>query len=168
MQRQGKMASREDPAERTGYLRYFYRGRRPTNLGRFWSSAVAWASGVGLTPKVLLTLQVKNRSNGKLDSTILAVVNHQGQRYLVSMLGDGSKWVQNIRAAGGGAFIKRGQSRLVMLVEIPIAERAAILKAWCQVATSGRNHLPVPHDAPISAFEAIAADYPVFRIDPAE
>ena len=25
----------------------------------------------------------------------------------------------------------------------------------------------VPHDAPVSAFETIAADYPVFRIDPA-
>jgi len=26
--------------------------------------------------------------------------------------------------------------------------------------------LPVRHDAPVSAFESIAADYPVFRIDP--
>lgn len=34
-------------------------------------------------------------------------------------------------------------------------------------ATSGRKHLPVPYDAPVSAFEAIAGDYPVFRIDPA-
>ena len=42
-----------------------------------------------------------------------------------------------------------------------------ILKAWCQVATSGRHHPPVQHDAPVSAFEAIAKDYPVFRIDPA-
>jgi hypothetical protein len=83
------------------------------------------------------------------------------------MLGDGSEWVQNVRAAGGEAFIKRGRSRPVMLTEIPSEEQAPILKAWCQVATSGRHHLPVPHDAPVSAFEAIAADYPVFRIDPA-
>jgi len=27
--------------------------------------------------------------------------------------------------------------------------------------------LPIPYDAPIAAFEAIVADYPVFRIDPA-
>ena len=36
-----------------------------------------------------------------------------------------------------------------------------------QEATSGRKHLPVPYDALVSAFEAIAEDYPVFRIGPA-
>ena len=160
-------ASRGDPAERSGYLRFFYRDWRPTRLGKIWNGAFAWVSGLGLTPQILLTLQVKSRSSGRLCSTVLVVASHQGQRYLVSMLGDGSEWVRNVRAAGGEAFIKRGRSRPVMLTEIPPEERAPILKAWCQVATSGRHHLPVPHDAPVSAFEAIAADYPVFRIDPA-
>jgi hypothetical protein len=54
-----------------------------------------------------------------------------------------------------------------MLTEIPAKERAPILKAWCEVATSGRQRLPVAHDAPVSAFETIAPDCPVFRIDPA-
>jgi hypothetical protein len=53
----------------------------------------------------------------------------------------------------------------VVLTEIPPDERAPVLKAWCQVAKSGRRHLPVSYDAPLSAFEAIATDYPVFRID---
>ena len=78
-----------------------------------------------------------------------------------------SDWVRNVRAAGGEAFIKRGRSRRVKLIEIPPEERAPIIKAWCQIATSGRRHLPIAHDAPVSAFEAIAADHPVFRIDPA-
>ncbi len=159
--------SREGPAERRGYLRFFYRGRRPTRLGRIWSRGFAWVSGLGLTPRILLSLQVKSPSSGRLCSTILVVASHQGQRYLVSMLGEGSEWVRNVRAAGGEAFIKRGRSRPVRLTEIPSSERAPILRAWCQVATSGRQHLPVAHDAPVSAFEAIAADYPVFRIDPA-
>jgi hypothetical protein len=158
-------AQREDPAERSGYLRFFYRGWRPTRLGKIVSGAWAWASGIGLTPRILLTLQVKDRSSGRLHATVLVVASHQGQRYLVSMLGDDSEWVRNIRAAGGEAFIKRGRSRQVELTEIPARERAPILKAWCQVATSGRQHLPVSPDAPISAFEAIARDYPVFRID---
>ena len=161
------MPPREDPAERTGYLRFFYRGWRPTRLGRIWSGAWAWVSGLGLTSGILLTLQVKDRTSGRLRATVLVVVRHQDQRYLVSMLGDGSGWVQNVRAAGGKAFIKRGRAHPVMLTEIPPQERAPILKAWCQVATSGRQHLPVSHRAPISDFEAIASDYPVFRIDPA-
>jgi deazaflavin-dependent oxidoreductase (nitroreductase family) len=115
----------------------------------------------------LLALQVKGRSSGRLRTTVLVVAKHQGQRYFVSMLGDDSEWVRNVRAAGGAAYIKRGRSHPVTLTEIRPEERAPILKAWCQVATSGRQHLPVPHGAPISAFEAIAGDYPVFRIDPA-
>jgi hypothetical protein len=115
----------------------------------------------------LITLQVKSRSNDRLYSTILVGAIYEGSRYVVSMLGDDSEWVKNIRAADGEAFIKRGRSRPVVLKEIPIEKRAPILKAWSQIATSGRQHLPVPHSAPVSAFEAIAADYPVFRIDPA-
>jgi F420H(2)-dependent quinone reductase len=160
-------APRGDPAERSGYLRLFYRDWRPTRLGKIVSGAWAWVSGLGLTPRILLALQVKDRSSGRLRTNVLVVVRHQGQRYLVSMLGDGSEWVRNVRAASGEAFIKRGRSRPIILTEIPPEERAPILKAWCQVATSGRHHLPVSYDAPVSAFEAIAGDYPVFRIDPA-
>jgi F420H(2)-dependent quinone reductase len=156
-----------DPAERSGYLHLFYRDWRPTRLGRIVSRALAWVSGFGLTPPILLTLQVKGRSSSRLHTTVLVVATHQGQRYLVSMLGNSSEWVQNVRAAHGEAFIKRGRSRPIMLTEIPATERAPILTAWCQVATSGRQHLPISHDAQVSAFEAIAGDYPVFRIDPA-
>lgn len=161
------MPSHEDPAERTGYLRFFYRGWRPTRIGRLWSRAYAWVSGLGLLPRMLLTLQTNDRTSGRVNATILVVATYQGHRYLVSMLGEGSEWVQNVRAAGGKASIKRGRSRPVQLTEIPLHERAPILKAWAQIATSGRNHLPVSHDAPVSAFEAIAGDYPVFRIDQA-
>lgn len=161
------MPPREDPAERTGYLRYFYRDWRPTRIGRLWSRAYAWISGLGLLPRVVLTLQTHDRRSGRINSTVLVVATYQGQRYLVSMLGEGSEWVQNVRAAGGKASIKRGRSQPVQLTEIPPHERASILKAWTQVATSGRHHLPVAHDAPISDFEAIASDYPAFRIDEA-
>lgn len=159
--------TREDPAEKSGYLRYFYRNWRPTLLARIWNGAYAWVTALGLMPPILVTLQVKSRRDGRVTSTILVGAHHHGERYLVSMLGNGSEWVHNVRAAGGRAQIKRGRSHRVILTEIPPAERAPILKAWCQVATSGRKHLPVPYDAPISAFEAIAADYPVFRIDSA-
>lgn len=32
------MTARRDPAERQGYLRFFYRGWRPTRLGRMWAT----------------------------------------------------------------------------------------------------------------------------------
>jgi len=155
-----------DPAE-LGHLRLFYRDWHPTRLGKLVTKTLAWVSGLGLTPPVLLTLQVRGRNSGLLRNIVLVAARHDGQRYLVSMLGDGSEWVRNVRAAGGKAFVKRGQSRPVQLTEIPAGERGSILKAYCQVATSGREHFPVSHDAPLSEFDAVAERYPVFRIDPA-
>lgn len=157
-----------DPAESDRLLRHFYRDWRPTRLARIWNGAYAWVSGLGLTPPIVLTLQTRNRSDGRLVSTVLAPVDHDGQRYVVSMLGEASQWVQNVRASHGQAFIKRGSTRPVKLVEIPTDRRAPILKAWSRIATSGRKHLPVPHNAPVAAFEGIAGNYPVFRVEPAQ
>ena len=123
-------------------------------------------SGLRLTPPILVTLQVKGRRSGRLRNTVLVGTEYQGQRYLVSMLGEGSEWVRNVRAAGGKAFVKRGQSRPLRVTEVPFAERGPILKAYCQVATSGREHFPVSPEAPVSEFQAVAEQYPVFRIDP--
>lgn len=154
-----------DPAER-GWLRFYYRDWRPTRWGRFSNGVWAWLTARGLLPPVLVTLEVADRADGKPRSTVLAVVGHRGSRYLVSMLGGTSEWVRNVRAAAGKALLRRGRADPVTLAEIPAKDRAPILKAWCRIAPSGRRHLPVPHDAPVSAFEAIAPDYPVFRIDP--
>jgi deazaflavin-dependent oxidoreductase (nitroreductase family) len=153
-----------DPAERRS-LRFFYRDWRPTRLGHVVNGAMAWLSGLGLTPPILLTLQVAGRKSGVPRTSVLVPAEVDGRRYLVSMLGDGSEWVRNVRAAGGKAFVKRGALHAVLLTEVPPEERAPILKEYCRVATSGRHHFPVPFDAPVSAFESIAAEYPVFRID---
>jgi hypothetical protein len=154
-----------DPAESSGYLRYFYRNRRPTRFGRWWSRAYAALVGLGVLPPMLAALHVQDRKTGATGGVVLVAAEHEGATYLVSMLGEATEWVRNLRAAGGKARLKRGGWHDVILHEIPPAERAPILKAWSQVATSGRKHLPVPHTAPLQSFAAIAADYPVFRID---
>lgn len=160
------MLSHPDPAEAHGYLRWFYRGRRPTRLGRWWSRHYAQLVGLGLLPPLLVALHVTDRKTGQSGPVVLAAAEHDGALYLVSMLGEGSEWVKNLRAAGGKARLKRGGWQEVVLREVPPAERAPIIKAWSRIATSGRKHLGLGPDAPIEAFEAIAGDYPVFRIDP--
>jgi hypothetical protein len=156
--------SYKDPADSTS-LRFYYRDWRPTLLGRITTRFWAWGTGLGiLRDRRMITLLVKPRRSGGLVAHVLVPVTFEGRMYLVSMLGHGSNWVQDVRATDGAAFLKRGRSRPVLLTEVPVAERPPILKAWCQIATSGRRHLPVPYDAPVSAFEAIAADHPVFRV----
>jgi len=153
----------QDPAEK-GYLRFFYRDWHPTRVGRLWTRLCSWIAGFGLIP-ALVTLQVKDRKTGELYAHVLLSAWYEGQRYLVSMLGEGSAWVQDLRASSGAAFIKRVKSHPVTITEIPAAQRAPILKVWTQSATSGRKHLPVSPDAPLAQFESIAAEYPVFRIE---
>jgi len=146
--------------------RRMYHGGRPSRLARALNRASALQFGSGfLVPDNWVAMEVTGRRSGRTVICPLVVTRYGNERYLVSMLGEGSEWVQNVRAAGGKASIKRGGSQPVQLTEIPPQERASILKAWAQVATSGRHHLPVSHEAPISAFETIAGDYPVFRID---
>jgi deazaflavin-dependent oxidoreductase (nitroreductase family) len=154
-----------DPAER-GFLRFFYRGWRPTRLGRWVNKLSGQLAGLGLTPWIMGALEVRGRRSGQLRSVPLVIAKLEGQRYLVSMLGPGSDWVKNVEAAEGHAVIRQGRRRPVHLVAVPPAERAPILREYVRVASSGRLHFPLPVGAPLGAFAEIAERYPVYRIDP--
>ena len=51
----------------------------------------------------------------------------------------------------------------VRLVEVLADRRPPILKAYLRRAPGACPHVPVDKDAPLPAFEAIAADFPVFE-----
>jgi len=88
----------------------------------------------------------------------------KGERYLVSMLGERSDWVKNVRAAVRPIYIKHGQRQEVTLQEVPTEERAAILKAYLYRAPGGRPHFPLDKGASEEEFARIAEQYPVFRV----
>jgi hypothetical protein len=95
------------------------------------------------------------------------MTEYDGGRYLVAMLGPNTNWVRNIRAANGRAVLRHGRTEQVRLVEVEPADRAPILRRYLDVAPGARPHLPVRRGAPLAAFERIAADFPVFRVEPA-
>lgn len=156
-----------DPAEGSPLMRIFYRGWRPTRLGRWANWLASWWSGVGLPPGFQAALEVRGRVSGRTRRSPVVIATVDGKRYLVSMLGWESDWVKNVEAAHGDAVLRRGRRQHVHLVPVPAARRAPILREYVRVASSGRTHFPVPVDAPLSAFEAIAEQYPAFRIDAA-
>jgi hypothetical protein len=94
----------------------------------------------------------------------LATVRYRGNWYLVSMLGERSNWVRNVRAAGGHAALTHGRRRPVQLVEVPIGERAPIIRRYLTFALGARPHIAISWRAPLAAFEGIADNYPVFQI----
>lgn len=148
------------------FARWLYRGKRPNWIAGLLNSFWAAVASAGITPNLMVTLEVTGRKSGR--TLVLPVVPayFEGQRYLISMLGDKVQWVLNVRAAGGKAVLRSGKRQPVHLEEVPSAERAPILKAYLQRAPGARPHIPVDRSAPLSEFEQVAADYPVFRIVP--
>jgi hypothetical protein len=155
-----------DPAENRAILRLLYRDWRPTLLGRWVNRFACWWSGLGLPPKFQAALEVQGRTSGRRRSNPVVIAPVEGKSYLVSMLGLQSDWVKNVEAAHGDAVIRQGRRRPVHLVEVPPEQGAPILREYVRVASSGRQHFPLPASAPLSDFEAIAGRYPVYRIDP--
>ncbi len=145
----------------------FYRDRRPTAAGRFVNAFWARIYGLGFFPQWLARLEVAGRKTGAPHSIPVAIARYEGDRYLVSMLGERSEWVRNVRAAGGRAILRHGIREPVDLVEVPVERRAPIIKAYVKIAPGARPHIPVDKDAPVVDFEPIAATYPVFRIETA-
>jgi deazaflavin-dependent oxidoreductase (nitroreductase family) len=147
-------------------MRLFYRGWRPTRLGKWANRVSGWWSGLGLPPRFMAVLEVPGRKSGRRRSNPVVIATVDGSRYLVSMLGPGSEWVKNIEAADGDAVIRQGRRRPVHLVGVSPEQRAPVLREYVRIATSGRQHFPVAVGAPLPDFEAIAERYPVYRIDP--
>jgi deazaflavin-dependent oxidoreductase (nitroreductase family) len=147
-------------------MRLFYRGWRPTRLGKWANRVSGWWSGLGLPPRFMAVLEVPGRKSGHRRSNPVVIATVDGSRYLVSMLGPGSEWVKNVEAADGDAVIRQGRRRPVHLVGVPPEQRAPVLREYVRIATSGRQHFPVAAGAPLADFEAIAERYPVYRIDP--
>ena len=146
--------------------RWYYRGGHPNRVAKFLNRIGAILNATGIAPNYMVTLEVVGRKSGKVISFPLVMTVIDGERYLVSMLGEEANWVRNLEAAGGRATLRHGEDEPVLLEEVDLALRPPILKAYLKHAPGARPHIPVDKDAPLAEFERIAADYPVFRVRP--
>ncbi|TCN28884.1 uncharacterized protein DUF385 [Kribbella orskensis] len=148
-----------------GLRRWLYRDGRPNLAGRLINLADAAIYGSGLVlPNRLAVLAVPGRRTGRVITMPVAIADYEGERYLVSMLGEDANWVRNVRAARGHAELRHGRCELVRLEEVEPGGRAPILRRYMAVAPGARAHFPLDRHAPLSEFERIAANFPVFRI----
>jgi deazaflavin-dependent oxidoreductase (nitroreductase family) len=144
--------------------RWLYRGRRPNRLARLLNTTGARLAAAGIGPARQVMVEVSGRRSGKAVRFPLVIADLDGDRFLVSMLGQNTNWVRNVRAAGGRVVLRHGRSESVVLEEVDPAERPAVLRRYLDCAPGARAHIPVDRHAPIEEFERIAADYPVFRV----
>lgn len=154
----------ETKMEKGNFKRWLYRGNRPNWIARILNRAWAVVHSTGIAPNYLVTLEVIGRKSRRVISFPLVMVVVEGQRYLVSMLGDNVQWVQNVRAANGRAVIRSGGREEIQLEEVSADQRAPILKVYLQRAPGARAHVPVNKDAALVEFQKVAAAFPVFRV----
>ena len=126
----------------------------------FWKGAFR----LGLLPRRWVTLEVRGRRTGTVTQFPLGMADVGGQWY-VSMLGE-CNWVRNVRAAEGRATLRRRRARAVRLFEVPVDERAPVIRRYVGRVPGGRPHIPVDRHEPVEAFETIASNSPVFRVVP--
>jgi hypothetical protein len=151
---------------RTWYRALLYPNHKPNALARAMNSLGAWTSSHGIGPSLMITLETVGRKTGRTLAVPMVVATYEGNRYLVSMLGENSAWIHNMRAASNEAVLRFGTPERVRLVDVPIAERPPILRAYLKHAPGARPHFDINMDAPLEEFARVAPRYPVFRVVP--
>ncbi|MEO3805944.1 nitroreductase/quinone reductase family protein [Nonomuraea sp. B1E8] len=146
--------------------RWTYRGGRPNTFMRLVNRIDVLAYRFGWSaPRQGAVLKVAGRRSGNLTQVPVAIAEHQGAEFLVSMLGPEANWLRNVHAAGGRAVLcRRGREIPVKLVEVPPEHRAEILRRYLAIAPGARPHLGLAPAAPLERFRQIAPRYPAFRI----
>ena len=144
--------------------RWFYRGGRPNRVARLLDRGSAMVCALGVAPDYMVTLEVAGRRTGRIVRLPLVMVVVDGERYLVSMLGEDVNWVRNVKAADGRVTLRHGRSEDVRLEEVAPEHRAPLLKAYLRRAPRAGAHMPVGKDAPLAEFERVSPRFPVFRV----
>src|SRR5260370_17840555 len=109
---------------RSDFRRWLYRGQRSNWIARMLNRAWAAVVSSGAASNLYVTLEVTGRKSGRTVSLPVVVAVVEGQRYLVSMLGENVHWIQNVRAAGGRAVLLGGGRDEAHLLEVPLDRRS--------------------------------------------
>ena len=108
-------------------------------------------------PSMLSKLSVRGRRTGRWHTTPVAVLDHEGQRYLISYRG-ASDWARNLEASHTARLAQRGHVEDIDVVEVPVVEREPLLVAYAD------RYGKMPTVGAVLRTLPDAADHPTFRI----
>jgi hypothetical protein len=113
-------------------------------------------------------LSVPGRKSGKLHTTPVSPLTVEGKRYVVSGLED-ADWVKNARVAGWGMLEHGRKKERVNLVELPVGERATVLRKFPHEVPYGVRYFRQLYgiEGTPEEFEELAPRCPVFRMEEA-
>ncbi len=130
---------------------------------RLVNAAVTPLAAAGLAPFDIHLLTVAGRHTGRRYTTPVTVLRHEGERWLVAPYGERS-WVKNARAAGTVELRRGRHHERVGVDEVPVSERAAVLRAYLERVPATSDLFAARRGAPLEDFAAQAHRKPVFRI----
>ena len=138
--------------------------QQPNALEAVFNRFFGWLVGLGLMPANYYVLEVTGRKSGRIYSTPVDLLRHNGHTYLVSPRGQ-TQWVRNARASGTVTLRQGRTAERYALQELGDEEKPEILKAYLDTyRRQVQRFFPVAAGSPIEAFRPQAARYPAFEI----
>jgi len=109
-------------------------------------------------------LTVAGRKSGVPRTVPVAIMERDGQRYLIGAFGE-VNWVRNLRAAGEATLTRGGVTEHVAAVEVTPDEAAPILKENVSSAPAFvRAYFETTPESSLADFAREAQQHPVFRL----
>ena len=133
-------------------------------INRIFGVLVGW--GIGFSHNYLL--EVQGRKTGRIYSTPVNVLDRNGKRFLVGTRGE-TQWARNARATGQ-IWLRKGRRREAFrLRPLDDREKPEILSEYLNKHKSTvQRFFPIRAGSPLESFSAIASNYPVFELLPAD
>jgi deazaflavin-dependent oxidoreductase (nitroreductase family) len=124
-----------------------------------------WMTKVGVGASYRFILTVPGRKSGRLYSTPVDVMDHEGSRWLVAGYGP-SNWVENARAAGEVTLSRSGRAEVLGVEDASAAESVPVLRKYMREVRVTRGYFDALPDDPDDAIAAELPRHPVLRLAP--
>src|ERR1700730_18560363 len=102
---------------------------KPTAIDRVFSQFYAALVRLGIGFKHNFILEVRGRKSGRVFSTPVNLLVHNGRTYLCASRGE-TQWVRNARAAPRVTLVKGSTRQEYTVRELPVADRPEPLKIF--------------------------------------
>jgi len=137
---------------------------RPNAIDRFVNRAFGFLVKMGLGLRHNFLIEVQGRKSGRIYSTPVNLLEHDGHRYLVAPRGY-TQWVKNILASGEATLVKGARREGVSLRAVEDEAKAELLKLYLdRFKLTVQRYFPVRAGSPVEVFRELAGRYPVFEL----
>jgi len=141
--------------------RYVAPGRGDAVVNRI----IGWLVRHGISVAGARVLTVQGRTSGQPRTTVVNLLELDGERYLVAPRGE-TQWVRNLRAAGEADLRVGRRAEAIRVEELADADKLPVLRAYLDRWgwEVGRFFEDLAADSDDDAVLAAAPGFPVFRL----